>query len=103
MPLNNAQLAATVERARQKALPVVSPPLPPQPTAQRPVRARQAKPAPSSAQPEPQLPAPAVVPPSAPEHTVEAEDFPIGWELRKESWHFPRRYYAIFKRRPCLP
>ena len=27
-----------------------------------------------------------------------AEDFPTGWELRKESWHFHRRYYAIFRR-----
>jgi hypothetical protein len=73
---------------------------PPQPAAQSADNGppRQAKPTPSAAQPEPQLPAPAAVPPSAPEHTAEAEDFPIGWELRKESWHFHRRYYAIFRR-----
>jgi hypothetical protein len=26
------------------------------------------------------------------------EDFPTGWELRKESWHFHRRFYAVFRR-----
>jgi hypothetical protein len=26
------------------------------------------------------------------------DDFPIGWELKKDSWHFHRRFYAIFKR-----
>ena len=43
---------------------------------------------------EPQQPAAVDVPPA--EGT--AEDFPIGWELRKESWHFHRRFYAIFRR-----
>jgi hypothetical protein len=43
---------------------------------------------------QPPLPSPA--PP--PEHFAEPDDFPIGWELSKESWHFHRRFYAIFKR-----
>jgi len=106
MPLSNAQLAALVERARQKPPPVVSP-APPQPAAQRPVRARQAKPAPPAAQPEPQLPAPAAaaaVPSSVPEPIAEAEaeDFPIGWYLAKDSWQFHRRFFAVF-RRPMRP
>jgi hypothetical protein len=106
MPLSGAQLAALVERARQKALPVVSPPPPAQPATQRPVRDRQAKPAPSAAQPppepEPPAQAAAVPPPPAPEHTAEAEDFPIGWYLDKSSWQFHRRFFAVF-RRPMRP
>jgi hypothetical protein len=43
-----------------------------------------------------QQPAVAAVPPA--EQTAGAEDFPVGWELRKESWHFHRRFYATFKR-----
>jgi hypothetical protein len=102
MPLNNAQLAALVERARQKPLPVVSQP----PPAQRPVRARQATPTPPTTQPpsEPPRPVQAAAVPSAPspqEHT-EAEEFPIGWYLDKSSWQFHRRFYAIF-RRPMRP
>ena len=27
-----------------------------------------------------------------------ADNFPIGWELSKESWHFHRRFYAVFRR-----
>jgi hypothetical protein len=27
-----------------------------------------------------------------------ADDFPIGWELSKESWHFHRRFFRIFRR-----
>jgi hypothetical protein len=106
MPLSNAQLAALVERARQKPPPAVSPP-PPAPATppQRAVRTAQAASAPPSpgsappaaqSPPESQQPAAVAVPP--PEQTTEAEDFLIGWELRKESWHFHRRYYAIFKR-----
>jgi hypothetical protein len=76
MPLSNAQLAALVERARQKAPPVVN--SPPQPAAQRPVRTRQAKPAPTppAAQPRPesQRPGPTAVPLPPPGHTAEAED-----------------------------
>jgi hypothetical protein len=106
MPLSGAQLAALVERARQKAQPVVSPPPPAQPATQRPVRAHQAKPAPSAAQPppepEPPAQAAAVPPPPAPEHTAEAEDFPIGWYLDKSSWQFHRRFFAVF-RRPMRP
>jgi hypothetical protein len=102
VPLNSTQLAAMVERARQKALPVVSQPPPPQPAAQRPVRARQTKPAPSAAPPPAELtrPAQAAVPP--PERTAEAEDFPIGWYLDKSSWQFHRRFFAVF-RRPMRP
>jgi hypothetical protein len=102
MPLNSAELAALVERARAKPLPVVSTPPPPQPAAQRPVGARQARPAPSAAQPEPQLPAPAAVPPSVPEQAAEAEDFPVGWYLDKSSWQFHRRFFAVL-RRPMRP
>jgi hypothetical protein len=120
MPLSNAQLAALAERAKQKALPVVSLPAP---AAQRPARARQAKPEQSATQPppepqrppprarqiqsapppppEPPQPTPTAVP-LPPEHTAEAEDFPIGWYLAKDSWQFHRRYYAIFKR-PMRP
>jgi hypothetical protein len=41
---------------------------------------------------------PAPVATSQPEHLTTVEDFPAGWELRKESWLFHRRFYAIFKR-----
>jgi hypothetical protein len=41
-------------------------------------------------------PAPVATP--QPEHVATVEDFPAGWELRKESWLFHRRFYAIFKR-----
>jgi hypothetical protein len=43
---------------------------------------------------QPPLPSPA----PQPEHLTEPDDFPIGWELSKESWHFHRRFFAIFKR-----
>ena len=33
-----------------------------------------------------------------PASSTEPDDFPTGWELSKESWHFHRRFYAIFKR-----
>jgi hypothetical protein len=33
-----------------------------------------------------------------PQATTAADDFPTGWELRKESWHFHRRFFAIFRR-----
>jgi hypothetical protein len=35
----------------------------------------------------------ATIPPSA-----EPDDFPIGWSLNKESWHFHRRFYRVFRR-----
>jgi hypothetical protein len=119
MPMNNAQLAGLVNRAKLKAPPVVSPPSP-SPAAQRPVRARQTTPTPqtpSTARTTPKartptpsskgpVAPPALSPPSPapapqPEHTAETtmpDDFPIGWELKKDSWHFHRRFYAIFKR-----
>jgi hypothetical protein len=42
----------------------------------------------------PPLPAPA----PQPEAAIEADDFPTGWELAKNSWHFHCRFYAIFRR-----
>jgi hypothetical protein len=51
------------------------------------VRARQA------AVPPP-LPSPA---PQSEPVAEPADDFPIGWELRKESWHFHRRFHRIFR------
>jgi hypothetical protein len=99
MPLNSTQLAALVERARQKGPPVVTPP--PAPAAQRPVRTRQAKPAPATQPPPP--PALAAMPPAPPPGlTVEPDDFPIGWYLDKGSWQFHRRFFAVF-RRPMAP
>ena len=118
MPLSSNQLAALVERARLKATPVVSSSPPPK-APQRSVPPRRATPAPqtqAAARPTPkagttqQTEAAAVVPlppiaapplPSStpqPEATAEAADFPIGWDLKKDSWHFHRRFYAIFKR-----
>jgi hypothetical protein len=103
MPLNSAQLAELVNRAKLKTPPVVSPP----PPAQHPVRPRQATPA-------PQVPSPTaarekVEPPDAPAAAVSAvpasasqseqvDHFPIGWMLSKESWHFHRRFHRIFRR-----
>ena len=108
MPLNNAQLTALVERARLK---VASPPPPPSPPAAK--LRRKLSDYPSKA-PEPVAIATAQnlattfeqpaspPPPPAPEAATPAaapsDDFPIGWELRKESWHFHRRFYAIFRR-----
>jgi hypothetical protein len=105
MPLTNAQLAALVDRAMTKPLPVVSPP----PAAPRPVRPAKPVKAPSPARPTSKtetlrtVTAPTVSPPSplpAPRlaNTAEAEDFPLGWDLKKESWHFHRRFYAVFRR-----
>jgi hypothetical protein len=107
MPLNSAQLAALVERARQKGPPVVTPS--PAPAAQRPVRARQGKPTlATQPPPAPRPPALAAVPPPlsspapTPEHTAEAGDAPIGWYLAKSSWQFHRRFFVVF-RRPMRP
>ena len=114
MPLNSSQLAELVNRARHKA--VTSPPSPPSPAAQRPVRSRQAAPvsqAPSTArietrtgaltpQPSDAIAPPALSPPPSlapsPQSEHAAEAFPIGWVLGKDSWRFHRRFYAIFKR-----
>jgi hypothetical protein len=102
MPLSNAQLAALVERARQKPPPVVSPPPPATVTspqrAVRPVQAASAPPSPPAAQSPPNSKGSGKSERNLSEQTAEAEGFPIGWELRKESCHFHRRYYAIFKR-----
>ena len=108
MPLSSGQLAALVERAKQKAPPVVTPPPSPrrklsdkpskapkpvaEATARKPPTIEQASAAPVAA-PSP-LPSPAPEPDAA----AEADDFPTGWELRKESWQFHRRFYAIFRR-----
>ena len=47
-------------------------------------------------------PALAVTPPPAkaePAATpAEPDDFPTGWELKKESWHFHRRFYRVLRR-----
>jgi hypothetical protein len=106
MPLNNAQLAAPVERAKLKTSPAASPP-PPSPPAAKPRRklsdypSKASKPVAAAtaqnlaatfeqpASPPPEAAMPVAAPP---------DDFPIGWELRKESWHFHRRFHAIFKR-----
>jgi hypothetical protein len=103
MPLNNAQLGDLVNRARLKAPPssvhhrpqlaVQRSKRPSQPTvashAHVEVTAASGPPGSVSLQsvPEPIMPA-----------TPRSDDFPIGWELKKESWHFHRRFYAIFKR-----
>jgi hypothetical protein len=44
------------------------------------------------------MPTPAAVSEEPPPLPTEPDDFPAGWELKKESWHFHRRFYAIFKR-----
>ena len=100
MPMNSAQLAALVDRARQKAPPVViSLPLP-----SRPMRGHQtAAPTPTppaTARTVPSPPRPSSTP--QPETANEPENFPTGWVLGRESWRFHRRFYAVF-RRPMRP
>jgi hypothetical protein len=85
MPLNNAQLAQLVDRARLKAGPVVSPPPVP-------------KPVPAEAPTQPTPPTPSPHQRLETTTATPSDDFPTGWELRKESWHFHRRFYAIFRR-----
>jgi hypothetical protein len=127
MPMNSSQLAALVERAKAKAPPVVSQPpspppvprarqakpVPPAPTARQTTSQagtlaattaapRSPKSVPALAVPPP-LPSPASQPEPAQDQVVApqvtaADDFPIGWELSKESWHFHRRFFAIFRR-----
>ena len=99
MPMTSAQLAALVERARLKAPPVVAPPsetpaprrklsdYPPE--VPKPVAAATAQNVAAAIEQPPTPPEPATAPP---------DDFPFGWELRKESWHFHRRFFTIFKR-----
>jgi len=118
MPLNSSQLAALVERARQKAPPVVAPPpvqirklsdnpsKVPKPIARATTRnaATNAPPVPPNPKPEPDEPPTHPTPPTPSPHqhpetaAAAVDDFPIGWELRKESWQFHRRFYAIFRR-----
>ena len=133
MPMNNTQLAALVDKARQKPPPViVTPPAPPVRTAASPrtsptevptQRTRTTQPArtnaagpspPPQRQSKPQQPAAAVIRALPPtliprQDTVdvhaqlstaaaESDDFPTGWELSKESWHFHRRFFRIFRR-----
>jgi hypothetical protein len=94
MPMNSSQLAALVERARKTPPPVVSPPS--QPAQPRPAKAATQAPAP------PPLPAPVPEPnhPTPPDTETAApdDDFPIGWQLRKESWNFHRRFYRVLRR-----
>jgi hypothetical protein len=103
MPLNSAQLGDLVNRARLKAPPLVGPPQPP-PPAQRPKRPRQPTAASHARGEITAASRPPVFMPlqSVPEPVMPAarpsDDFPIGWKLKKESWHFHRRFYAIFKR-----
>ena len=115
MPMSANQLAALVERAKAKAPPVVTPPTAPprsvpaprrklsdnpskapkpvaEVTARNPPTIEQASAAPVAA------PSPLPSPAPEPEAAAEADDFPTGWELRKESWQFHRRFYAIFRR-----
>ena len=108
MPMNSSQLAALVERARKTPPPVLSPP-------PRSVQPRLVKPmpqAPSTARPAPAMEAPAISPPPAPSapssppnqsalpraEISPSDDFPIGWQLRKESWNFHRRFYRVLRR-----
>lgn len=91
MPLNNAQLGDLVNRARLKAPP-------PHRSTTAPTAASHARGEVTAAS----RPPVSVSLQSVPEPIMPAarpsDDFPIGWELRKESWHFHRRFYAIFKR-----
>jgi len=32
------------------------------------------------------------------EPDAQHQDFPFGWELKKESWHFHRRFYRVLRR-----
>ena len=104
MPLSSQQMATLVQRARAKAPPIpAAEPTPPRPrqaaTTAPPAARLRSMPA--------QAPAPAVTPPPpakagpvAEPATMPAEpdDFPTGWELKKESWHFHRRFYRVLRR-----
>jgi hypothetical protein len=101
MPLSSGQLAALVERAKQKAPPVVtSPPSPRRKLSDKPSKAPKPVAA-ATAQNvaatfgQPASPAP---PPLAGDAVEPLDDVPTGWELRKESWHFHRRFHTIFRR-----
>ena len=108
MPMNSAQLAELVIRARHKAPPVASTTIGATASRAGPsgsactastvnrTAAAQAADAAGSVGCTSPLPSPA--PQLKPQPTAEADNFPLGWELRKESWHFHRRFYAIFRR-----
>jgi hypothetical protein len=83
MPLSANQLAALVERAWTKAPPVIA--APPPPAVPRPK---------AIAQPSPAKPPPAEPPPAS----ASPDDFLTGGCLERNSWHFHRRFYAIFRR-----
>ena len=115
MPLSSNQLAAMVERARLRSPPVVTPSPPPKAAQRRAAPAPQTLPTPKAGRtqqtkvaaavvPLPPIAAPPPLPSSTPQPkaAAEADDFQIGWQLQKDSWHFHRRFYAIFKR-PMRP
>jgi hypothetical protein len=102
MPMSAHQLAALVERAKLKAPPVVNPPRPPEPTT-RAVRRRDSDNPSKVLKPVVKATAPATTTvatePLAPIESAEPnDDFPTGWCLERNSWHFHRRFYAIFRR-----
>ena len=111
MPLNSTRLAELVNRARSKPLPVVSAPPPPVPVTQRPARSHPVAPSPSptrancaedrgaeaAAERRCPTPCPIAILPQV-EHAGEDKDFPFGWKLKKESWHFHRRFYRVLRR-----
>jgi hypothetical protein len=108
MPMNSAQLAELVIRARHKAPPVTSTTIGATASRAGPsgsagtastvnrTAAAQAADAAGSVGCTSPLPSPA--PQLKPEPTAEGDNFPLGWELRKESWHFHRRFYAVLRR-----
>jgi hypothetical protein len=101
MPMNSAQLAALVDRARQKPPPVVSPlaPAPQRKLSDNPPKAPKQAPAEPPTQPTPATPQPHWRSEAA-QHstTTSSDDFPTGWKLTKESWYFHRRFYRVFRR-----
>ena len=56
-----------------------------------------AKTGPASPVPAPSPP-PNETPTAQPSASDQTGDFPVGWQLSKESWHFHRRFYRIFRR-----
>jgi hypothetical protein len=97
MPMNSAQLAALVERARQKAPPRRHHAATPGADRTTPSAGNHPCSPPRSPRPGPATAVQAVLPPVLPlpetadthaQHTAQADDFPTGWGLRKESWHF---------------
>jgi hypothetical protein len=123
MPLNSAQLAALVERARHKTPPVVIPSPPPAPSTVRPPRSVRrpvalAPQSPLSAPPAPiqntaadaeargrcanGIPAITSVTCAAARTCRRGRGFPNRVGVTKESWHFHRRFYRVFRRPMAL-